>query len=214
MTPAARRSREEQDIREEQGIQYPSFPRAFSERFSWGVTTRWHHADAMTSSRRRSVDPEAAGFYRCVSRCARRALLSGTDRYTGQYNVHRKAWVEVRVPALAESFAVEVYARAVMSNSLHLMVHLYSGVAWTWSAQDLARRWSRLCPVRAGGTSPSARYESADARASRSATAPRMPPRRSSTLLAGSRAHPLRCNVPRARNCAVEPRCRPASPAP
>lgn len=105
----------------------------------------------MTYARAHLVDPEVPGFYHCVSRCVRRALLCGTDSYTGRCFEHRKAWVEARLLELADIFAVGVYAYAVMSNHLHVVTYLNPGVAWAWSPDEVAARWMRLFPVRQNG---------------------------------------------------------------
>jgi hypothetical protein len=101
----------------------------------------------MTSPRRQIVDPAVPGFYHCVSRCVRRAYLCGHDAYTGQSFEHRKAWVEQRLLELARWFALGVYAYAVMSNHLHLVVHVDPAAAASWSAKEVARRWVSVFPV-------------------------------------------------------------------
>ncbi|MFN3843550.1 MAG: transposase [Rehaibacterium terrae] len=104
----------------------------------------------MTQPRRHIVDPATAGFYHCVSRCVRRAFLCGFDTHSGQSFEHRKAWVEERLLELAECFAVGLYAYAVMSNHLHVVLYADPGVAHAWSAEEVAERWTRLFPVREG----------------------------------------------------------------
>lgn len=101
----------------------------------------------MTSPRRQIVDPSAPGFYHCVSRCVRRAFLCGEDSYTGKSFEHRKAWVEARLLELARHFAVGVYAYAVMSNHLHVALHVDPGAAAAWSPDEVARRWVGVFPV-------------------------------------------------------------------
>ena len=105
----------------------------------------------MTSPRHQIVATDAPGFYHCISRCVRRAFLCGTDGYTGRCFEHRKAWVEERLLALAECFAIGVYAYAVMSNHVHVVAYVDPSVAWSWSPQDVARRWMRLFPLRVNG---------------------------------------------------------------
>jgi REP element-mobilizing transposase RayT len=101
----------------------------------------------MTFPRRQIVDPAAPGFYHCVSRCVRRAFLCGQDDYTGQSFEHRKDWVEQRVLELARWFSVGVYAYAVMSNHLHLVLQVDPGAAASWSPDEVARRWVGVFPV-------------------------------------------------------------------
>ena len=78
----------------------------------------------MTYPRLQTVDPQALGFFHCISRCVRRAFLCGQDGYSGRSYEHRKAWVEERLLVLAESFAVGLYAYAVMSNHVHIVLHV------------------------------------------------------------------------------------------
>lgn len=105
----------------------------------------------MTSPRRQIVDPSVPGFYHCVSRCVRRAFLCGQDSYTGKSFEHRKAWVEDRLLDLARHFAVGVYAYAVMSNHLHVVLHVDPGTAAAWSPEEVARRWVGIFPVCVNG---------------------------------------------------------------
>jgi REP element-mobilizing transposase RayT len=105
----------------------------------------------MSSPRQQIIATDAPGFYHCIARCVRRAFLCGTDDYSGRCFEHRKAWGEERLLALAESFAVGVYAYAVMSNHLHVVAYVDPGVAWAWSPQEVARRWMRVFPVRING---------------------------------------------------------------
>ncbi len=48
----------------------------------------------MISPRSQLVDPEAPGFYHCISRCVRRVFLCGEDEQTGRSFAHRKQSVE------------------------------------------------------------------------------------------------------------------------
>ena len=106
----------------------------------------------MTYPRLHMVDPQTPGFFHCISRCVRRASLCGEDAYSGRSYEHRKAWVEERLLALAECFAVGLYAYAVMSNHVHVVLHVDPQVAQTWPDEEVAERWVRLFPVRVDGT--------------------------------------------------------------
>jgi len=102
----------------------------------------------MTSPRSQLVDSSSPGYFHCVSRCVRRAFLCGFDAPSGKDFEHRRGWVEDRLLELAECFAIGIYAYAVMSNHLHVVAHVNPCVAAEWSAEDVARRWVRLFPVR------------------------------------------------------------------
>ncbi|UXI70313.1 hypothetical protein [Tahibacter amnicola] len=78
----------------------------------------------------------------------RRAFLCGEDRFTGQSYEHRKQWVEDRLYELASIFAIGVYAYAVMSNHIHVVAHVAPYIAERWTADEVAQRWMRLCPIR------------------------------------------------------------------
>lgn len=101
----------------------------------------------MTSPRHQLVDSETPGFYHCISRCVRRAFLCGEDALTGRSFEHRKQWVDDRLLELADVFAVGVYAYAVMSNHLHVVVYIDPGAVVAWSRDEVARRWVALTPV-------------------------------------------------------------------
>src|SRR3546814_2108216 len=92
---------------------------------------RQRHAVAMTYPRNQLVPPGSPGTYHCVSRCVRRAFLCGEDRYSGQSFEHRRQWIEDRLHQLAEVFAVSLWAYAVMSNHLHVVVQVLPEVART-----------------------------------------------------------------------------------
>jgi hypothetical protein len=52
----------------------------------------------MTMPRRQLVDVAVTRYYRCISRCVRRAFLCGEGV------THRKAWIEARLELLAMHF--------------------------------------------------------------------------------------------------------------
>ena len=82
----------------------------------------------MTQARSQLVDPTQAGTFHCVNRCVRRSWLCGLDNYTGKSFEHRRSWVTILVKArileLGDIFACGVHAWAVMSNHLHIVVHI------------------------------------------------------------------------------------------
>ncbi len=86
-----------------------------------------------------------------MSRCVRRAWLCGFDSLTGRSLEHRRGWIEDRLHELAGIFAVGVYAYAVMSNHVHVVLHIDPRAAVEWSDEEVAQRWVRLFPVRQNG---------------------------------------------------------------
>ena len=105
----------------------------------------------MTTARSLLVDPESPGYYHCISRCVRRAWLCGTDPYNGKSYEHRREWVEGRLLELAEIFAVGLYAYAVMSNHVHVVVRIDPNATFAWSNEEVAQRWVRLFPATVEG---------------------------------------------------------------
>jgi hypothetical protein len=67
------------------------------------LRTRIHQeTPSMTIARSQLIDPSVTRWYHCVSRCVRRAFL------LGEGPDDRKQWVEDRLEALAEIFAIGV----------------------------------------------------------------------------------------------------------
>jgi len=52
--------------------------------------------------------------------------------------------VKERLRELSEAFAVEVYAYAVMSNHLHVLMRTDSERAGEWSAEEVVLRWRSI----------------------------------------------------------------------
>ncbi|MFH0919520.1 MAG: hypothetical protein V1913_04105, partial [Fibrobacterota bacterium] len=102
----------------------------------------------MTIARSEIVTDGVEGIFHCVSRCVRRAFLCGNDPYTGRSFEHRKEWVQARLELLANSFALEIFAFAVMSNHLHVVLRTRPDWAESWSEEETARRWLLVFPKR------------------------------------------------------------------
>src|SRR6202012_4069660 len=112
------------------------------------ATRREEQGMFMTYPRLQTVDSDTPGFFHCISRCVRRAFLCGEDVYSGRSYEHRKAWVENRLLMLAECLAVALYAYAVMSNHVHIVLHVNPQAAEACADDEVAECWVRLFPVR------------------------------------------------------------------
>lgn len=102
----------------------------------------------MTYPRSHLVSEDEPGFYHVVSRCVRRAFLCGKDKYTGKSFEHRRGWIESRILELADCFSVSVYSYAVMSNHLHVVLHVDPQHAVSMPDEDVARCWLTAFPGR------------------------------------------------------------------
>lgn len=98
----------------------------------------------MPKPRKSQVSLEATPYYHCISRCVRRAFLCGRDEHTGRSFEHRRGWIENRLLALGQIFAVDIAAYAVMSNHIHLVVRLNKKGSDDWSVLEVIERWHRL----------------------------------------------------------------------
>ncbi|MEQ3777156.1 MAG: transposase [Alcanivorax sp.] len=98
----------------------------------------------MTRARYTQVSLDSTSYYHCICRCVRRAFLCGKDHYSGQDYEHRRQWVVDRLAVLAEVFAIDLCAYAVMSNHYHLVVRINQQQALGWSDREVAERWMQL----------------------------------------------------------------------
>src|SRR5690606_13210941 len=96
----------------------------------------------MTRPRSQLVSLDTTPYYHCISRCVRKAFLIGTDE--GRVFDHRKAWLVARIRFLANVFAIDIAAYAVMSNHYHLVVHVDRARAEAWDDAEVCRRWGKL----------------------------------------------------------------------
>jgi len=98
----------------------------------------------MPRPRSELVSLEDTPNYHCVSRCVRKAFLCGVDRDTGINYEHRREQIEKQLFKLADIFAIDVCAYAIMHNHHHEVLHVDGERAKGWTWQEVILRWHRL----------------------------------------------------------------------
>ena len=94
----------------------------------------------MTRARATLVSIEDTPYYHCIGGCVRRAFLCGFDTESNRSFERRRVWIQERLALLADIFAIDVCAYAVLSNHYHLDLKALSGAR---------KRLARLCSRRA-----------------------------------------------------------------
>ena len=102
----------------------------------------------MPIARKMLLDLANPGWVHCISRCVRRAFLTGKDPVSGRDLSHRRQWAEDRLKELAATFACDVAAFAVMSNHVHIVVRMQPEAVATWSSVEVATRWAAIFGTR------------------------------------------------------------------
>ncbi|WP_339086777.1 transposase [Shewanella chilikensis] len=98
----------------------------------------------MPRPRRTQISLEDTPYYHCCSRVVRRAFLCGDDAYSGKNYDHRRGWVESLLFELEAVFAIDVAAFAIMSNHLHLVLHIDIETANRWTDREVLEQWHKL----------------------------------------------------------------------
>lgn len=98
----------------------------------------------MTQPRSSIISLQDTCYYHCISRCVRRAYLCGKDDYSGKNFEHRRVWVVERLRLLSQVFAIDICAYAIMSNHYHLVLHVDTQQAQSWSDKEVVERWTSL----------------------------------------------------------------------
>jgi len=101
----------------------------------------------MTVARCQQISLEHTRYYHCISRCVRRAFLCGKDHYSGKNFEHRRQWLEDRLALLAEVFAIDLLAYAIMNNHYHVVLRVNRDQAYSWSDEEILERWAKLFRV-------------------------------------------------------------------
>jgi len=98
----------------------------------------------MPIPRSQQISLESTPYYHCISRCVRRAFLCGDDPVTGNSYEHRRGWVEDRLLFLTSVYAIDVCAYAIMSNHVHVVLHIHQKKAKSWTTKEVLERWHKL----------------------------------------------------------------------
>ncbi|NRB26047.1 transposase [Shewanella sp.] len=98
----------------------------------------------MPRPRRTQISIEDTPWYHAVTRCVRKAWLTGIDPNTGKSYEHRREWVESQLLKLGAIFAINIAAYAVMSNHLHLVLRIDIELANSWTDREVVEQWHQL----------------------------------------------------------------------
>ncbi|NRB23773.1 transposase [Shewanella sp.] len=98
----------------------------------------------MPRPRSTQISIEDTPYYHCCSRTVRCAHLTGVDDITGKSYEHRRGWIEEQIFNLAEMFAIDVVAYAVMSNHLHIVLHIDIELANNWTDREVVEHWHQV----------------------------------------------------------------------
>ena len=99
-------------------------------------------------ARQVSMDPNKVQVFHVTKRCVRRAFLCGHDRQSDKSYDHRKQWLRERMEFLSSIFAVDCLTYSVMSNHCHLILRSRPDLVKSWTDEEVALRWLKLCPLR------------------------------------------------------------------
>lgn len=98
------------------------------------------------SARGETFDPDVVGVYHIYNKVVRSCFLCGVDQVSGKDFSHRREMIVARLRLLANDFAIDVMAYAVLSNHLHLVLRNRPDLVKSWDDREVVRRWLRICP--------------------------------------------------------------------
>jgi REP element-mobilizing transposase RayT len=98
----------------------------------------------MTRARKSLISLEVSPYYHICVRTVRQSFLCGDDRHTGKNFDHRKQWLEDELLRLANIFAIDITAYAILSNHYHVILHVDHERTARWEAREIIKRWHRL----------------------------------------------------------------------
>jgi hypothetical protein len=101
----------------------------------------------MARTKRSEVfEPDTVGVYHCYNRIVRRSFLCGFDPHTGKDYAHRREWFYQRLRYLAQYFAIDVLAYAILSNHYHLVLRNRPDQVGPLSDREVVTNWLMICP--------------------------------------------------------------------
>ncbi|MDO6567538.1 transposase [Alteromonas sp. 1_MG-2023] len=98
----------------------------------------------MPQSRSSQISLADTPYYHCISRCVRQCYLCGVDQHSGKSYEHRRGWVERRLLNLAKVFSIDICAYAVMSNHVHVVLHVDKKKANAWNVKKVLTQWHQI----------------------------------------------------------------------
>jgi len=98
----------------------------------------------MPQPRKHLISLEATPVYHVVSRCVRKQYLCGFDSKQEKDYSYRRDWIRERIFELNAIFAIDICSYCVMSNHVHLVLHVQQSRALEWDDREVARRWMAL----------------------------------------------------------------------
>ncbi|PIE43860.1 MAG: transposase [Gammaproteobacteria bacterium] len=97
----------------------------------------------MPKARKHLISLDTTPHYHIVTRCVRRTFLCGIDDKGNNFE-HRRQWIEDKLLALAQTFAIDICAYAIMSNHYHLVLHVDKALALQWNQDEVILRWHQV----------------------------------------------------------------------
>lgn len=97
----------------------------------------------MPKARKNQISLDATPYYHIVTRCVRRSFLCGKDNQGNNFE-YRKQWIEDKLFELAEVFAIDICAYAIMSNHYHLVLYIDKETVDSWTINEVIERWHKL----------------------------------------------------------------------
>ena len=80
-------------------------------------------------------------YYHCVSHCVRNAFLCDENNQVGNNDDYRRKWVEDYLLKAGSAFSIDICAYAIMSNHLHIVIHINKQQANAWSMDEVLTHW-------------------------------------------------------------------------